>query len=443
MNLDDRLKNVAVLGAGGKMGSGISLLLSRVMTLQKLKPENKDKEYQINLIDVNPDALKGLENYLKAQAKKYAQKNFENLKSYYPDSMDEETLSNQFVEDLSSILNLTTQLNSACHSFMIFEAIIENIDLKLSIFKQLNENCSGDTFFFSNTSSIPIKSMDEGAGLNGRIIGFHFYNPPAVQKLVEIIIPQKLHPDFTEIAYELGRRLEKILIPCNDIAGFIGNGHFTRDGLHAISEAENLQREMSAVQAIYIMNKISRDFLVRPMGIFQLIDYVGLDVFQSILKIMNPHFEDENLHSELIDKMVAAGVKGGQYPDGSQKDGFLKYENGKPNGFFDLNAGQYISYEEGTWKTEADHKIGDLPREHKSWKELLKDPGRNDLLNNYFNRLKSMDTKGAQLALQYLKRSKEIGEQLVSGGVANNAGDINGVLMNGFFHLYGPVNEFV
>ncbi|MFQ5584174.1 MAG: 3-hydroxyacyl-CoA dehydrogenase family protein, partial [Calditrichia bacterium] len=343
----------------------------------------------------------------------------------------------------SDILNFSSDLNSTGGSLMVFEAVIENIDLKLTLLKQLKNICPGQAFFFSNTSSIPIKLMDEGAGLNGRIIGYHFYNPPAVQKLVEIIIPGNLHPDLTEIAYELGKRLGKILIPSNDIAGFIGNGHFTRDGLHALSEVERLQSEFSFVQAIYVVNRISQDFLIRPMGIFQLIDYVGLDVFQSILSIMNPYFENENLHSELIDRMVEAGVKGGQFPDGSQKDGFLKYENYKPAGVYDLDSGKYVLYSEGNWKAEADQKIGELPQGHLPWKTLLKDPQRTEKLAAYFKNLNAMDTMGAALARAYLKRSKEIGEQLISGGVANSVGDVNGVLMNGFFHLYGPINDYV
>jgi 3-hydroxyacyl-CoA dehydrogenase len=264
-----------------------------------------------------------------------------------------------------------------------------------------------------------------------------------VQKLVEVIIPQKLHPDFTEIAYELGRRLNKILIPSNDIAGFIGNGHFTRDGLHAIAEAEKLQKESSFVQAVYIMNRISQEFLIRPMGIFQLIDYVGVDVFQSILKIMNHHFEKEHLHSELIDKMVLASVKGGQYPDGGQKDGFLKYENGRPAGVYNPDEGRYSMFMDGNWKKEADNHIGDLPENHHPWKILIKDHQKNDKLKAYFSELNSMKTPGSTLAISYLKRSKEIGEQLISSRVAENAEDFNGVLMNGFFHLYGPINEFV
>ncbi len=443
MKLDDRLQHVAVLGAGGKMGRGISLLLAREMTLQQLKAENQGKTYRLILVDVHPPALEGLKEYLIAQAKKFALKNIPALRPAFPDVSEEETLAERFGETLLSLIHPTTDLPEVTGSHLVFEAILEKIDLKVSVYRRLRDICSEDTFFFSNTSSIPIHVLDEQAGLDGRLIGFHFYNPPAVQKLVELIIPEKVHPELPELARELGQRLGKIIIPSNDVAGFIGNGHFMRDGLHGIAEAERLQSEMSFVQAIYTVNRITQEFLIRPMGIFQLIDYVGLDIFQSILAIMNPHFPEENLHSELIDTLVEKGIKGGQYPDGSQKDGFLKYEGGKPAGVYDLESGQYVGFDEGGWRAEADEKIGPLPEGHAPWKALVKAPQRENALANYFRNLKAMDTFGARLALRYLRRSKEIGQQLVATGVANSAEDVNGVLMNGFFHLYGPINDYV
>jgi 3-hydroxyacyl-CoA dehydrogenase len=440
MTLDKRLQNVTVLGAGGKMGSGISLLLAQEMTLQQLK--NKNENYTLNLIDVNPEALTGLQDYLKKQALKYATKNYETTSQFFPEKNEEEAAGG-FAEKMISIINPSTDMDAASNSLMIFEAIIENVDLKISVLKQLKEICPNETYFFSNTSSVPIRLLAENSGIEGRIIGYHFYNPPAVQKLVELIIPEAIEEELKNQSYELGQRLRKIIIPANDVAGFIGNGHFTRDGLHAIEQVEKLQKDLSSVQAIYIMNKISQQFLIRPMGIFQLIDYVGLDVFQSILKIMDPYFKDEILHSELIDKMVEKNVKGGQFPDGSQKDGFLKYENHKPEGIYDLEKGKYILFSENNFKAEADEKIGGMPSAYYPWKELVKDPERVEKLSRYFSELNSMEGIGAKLTKEYLKRSKEIGEKLVSGGVANSTEDVNGVLMNGFFHLYGPINDFI
>jgi len=440
MNLDERLQNVTVLGAGGKMGSGISLLLAQEMTFRKLGNESKD--YTLNLIDANPDALTGLQNYLKTQTKKYAARNFDSVSQFFP-GQNEEAAANSFVEKMTSIINPSTDMKAASESMMIFEAIIENVDLKVSVLRQLKQICSDTAFFFSNTSSIPIKLLAENASIEGRIIGYHFYNPPAVQKLVELIIPERIDDELKNQSYELGKRLRKVIIPANDMAGFIGNGHFVRDGLHAIRKVETLQNDFSFPQAVYIMNRVSQEFLIRPMGIFQLIDYVGLDVFQSILRIMNPYYADENLPSELIDQLVAKNVKGGQFPDGSQKDGFLKYENYQPAGVYDLKKGEYELYSGGNWKADADQRIGELPEGYHPWKDLVKDSERAIKLNSYFAKLRSMDNSGAILARDYLKRSKEIGKKLIADGVASSTDDVNGVLMNGFFHLYGPINDFI
>ena len=90
--------------------------------------------------------------------------------------------------------------------------------------------------------------------------------------------------------------------------------------------------EMPFVEAVYTVNRVSQDYLVRPMGIFQLIDYVGLDVCQCILGVMNARLPAQALHSALLDRLLEQGVKGGQHHDGSQKDGFLHYEQGRPTG---------------------------------------------------------------------------------------------------------------
>ncbi len=443
MNLADRLQRVAVLGAGGKMGSGISLLLARAMTLQKLAANSQDHSYELVLMDVNSDALDGLQAYLRKQAMRYAEKKNDSLSEYYPGKSAEE-IQAAFADDMAAILTPVTTLDAVGNARLVFEAILEKIDLKTRVYNQLKDLCGPETIFMTNTSSIPIHSLESATGLEGRILGYHFYNPPAVQKLVELIIPESVSPELVDMSKDLGQRLGKIIIPSNDIAGFIGNGHFMRDGLYGISEALRLQSEgVSFAQAVYMMNRVTRDFLLRPMGIFQLIDYVGLDIFQSILKIMDPHFSSETLHSELIDILVENGVKGGQFSDGSQKDGFLKYEGGKPAAIYDTTSKSYLPLAEDSWETEADQKLGDLPASHAPWKAMMKNPEKNTALSRYFADLAATDTLGAGLAINYLKASKDIGQLLVDSGVSENADNVNGVLMNGFFHLYGPINEYV
>ena len=442
MNLDDLLENVSVIGAAGKMGSGISTLIAQEIAGLKIK--NPDKIYRLNLIDVNEAGVDGLQKYIKTQLIKVAEKTIVSLRKAYEsreDLVENQEIIDTFVDEALGILRFDTDMNLARNSGLVFEAIIENEELKIKILKQLEQVCGDHTLFMTNTSSIPIGFLDEQAGMKGRIIGYHFYNPPIVQKLVEVISAGNTRPELKAMADELGKRLRKKLIPSNDIAGFIGNGHFSRDGLLGISELMKIKAEHSFAGAVYIINRIAQDFLVRPMGIFQLIDYVGIDVFQSILRVMSKHLNDPELHSDLIDVLMEKNIRGGQRGDGSQKDGFFKYEKNRLTAIYDLDEERYV--EVATLKAKLDEKLGVLPEKHLPWKKLVSNPERETLLSAYFKRLQEIEGLGAELAVRFLRQTKKIGEQLVEDGVAENQKDVNEVLINGFYWLYGPINNYV
>jgi 3-hydroxyacyl-CoA dehydrogenase len=443
MNYEGKLENVAVLGAAGKMGSGILLLTAVEMADLSLKPENKNKTFVLYAIDVSKEGLAGLMNYLKKQVQKIAEKNTVGLRKIYSDRADlveNEEIINQYIFDVMNVVRPTTRMESAYESSLIFEAINENKDLKVKILNQIYGNNPNKPWFFTNTSSVPIHIIDEEAGLEGRVLGFHFYNPPAVQKLVELIVTGKTSPEMIEFAKEYAKNLKKVVVHANDFAGFIGNGHFMRDALHGIHTAEKLAKEMPFTEAVYSVNKVAQDFLVRPMGIFQLIDYVGIDVVQFIMNVMNPFLKDEDLHSLLLDQMMEMGVKGGQFSDGSQKDGFLKYEKGKPVGIFDPKTISYILISD--IKTASDARLGNVPVSAPTWKAAVKLKNNQEPLRKYFSELKGMNTLGARLAIEYGRRSNEIGKKLVTEKVANSEQDVNTVMLTGFFHAYGPINTF-
>ena len=442
MNLDELLTNVTVIGAAGKMGSGIATLIAQ--ELAKLKIQNPDKTFRINLIDVNEKAIEGLQKYVRTQITKIAEKTIVDLRASYEsreDLVENWEIIDAFVDDATSTLRFGTDFEMARNSKIIFEAILENEELKIKILKELKNICAEDTLFFTNTSSIPIGFLDQEVGFGGKIIGYHFYNPPIVQKLVELITSKDTRQEYTNMANELGKRLGKKLVPANDVAGFIGNGHFIRDGLFAISEVSRLNKDHTFPESIYIMNRISQDFLIRPMGIFQLIDYVGIDVYQCILQVMRNHLKDQTLHSELIDQLMEKNVRGGQHADGTQKNGFLQYERNRPAGIYDIKSGDYVDF--NTIKEKIDPVIGQLPEGFSPWKKILVEPDKKSVLTHYFNNLHTQQNLGAALAKKYLARSKEIGEKLVSDGVASSDSDVNAVLTNGFFWLYGPINDYV
>lgn len=443
MTYDERLQQVAVLGAAGKMGSGILLLTAVEMADISLKPENKGKTYVLNAIDLSDEGLAGLMDYLRVQVIKMAEKKTVALRKFYAeraDLIENYDIIAQYVNDVLKIVRPTTAMETAYRSNLIFEAVTENKDLKVKILKQIDENNPNKPWFFTNTSSVPIHLIEEEAALKGRVLGFHFYNPPAIQKLVERIVTKASQPEMQEFANNYAKALRKIVVPSNDKAGFIGNGHFMRDALYGINLAKDLAADRPLYEAIYMVNKITQDFLVRPMGIFQLIDYVGIDVVQFIMKVMNPHLADENLHSDLLDQMLELDVRGGQMSNGAQKDGFLKYEKGAITAVYDMKQQAYIALD--SFAGKCDEQLGALPENHKPWKSAVRITDKETHFSAYFDAVKKSDSFGAKLAMAYGKNSDAIGRKLVTDGVAHNHDDVNTVMLTGFFHAYNPVNNF-
>jgi len=443
MTYDERLQNVSVLGAAGKMGSGILLLTAVEMADLSLKPENKEKPFVLNAVDVSVLALTGLMRYLKTQVQKIAEKNAVMLRKVYQDRKDlveNADIINQYVFDVLSIVKPSTRMEVTFGSGLVFEAIKEDPATKINLLTLINENNPNQPWFFTNTSSIPITWLDESTGLGGRIIGFHFYNPPAVQKLVEVIKAKDTLAELEEFALKYAKNLRKTVVPSHDVAGFIGNGHFMRDILFATKEVDRLTKDFKFVEAVYILNRISQDYLIRPMGIFQLIDYVGVDVCSYIMSVMNPYHPDEELFSPVLDKLLSTGVKGGQFADGSQKDGILKYEKGKPVAIFDPDTQQYKFISE--FQAKVEEKLGTMPA-IRPWKTIVNNAAKEDLLMAYFSELKALTGMGADLTKAYAMRSCQIGKNLVNDGVAFNEKDVNTVLLTGFFHAYGPINNYL
>ena len=443
MSYEERLQHVSVLGAAGKMGSGILLLTAVEMADISLRPENKGKPFVLNAIDVSDEALAGVMKYLKAQVLKLAEKKVVGLRKVYAsrsDLIDNDEIIDQYIFDVISLVRTTTRLEAAYDSFMVFEAIKEDPELKISIFSKISASNPHHPWFFTNTSSIPITKLDEGAGLDGRIIGFHFYNPPAIQKLVEIITAKQTLPEVVAFAQLYAKNLRKVVVPSHDVAGFIGNGHFMRDILYAASEVDRLGKDFSYAEAVYAMNKISQDYLVRPMGIFQLIDYVGVDVCSFIMSVMDHHLKEETLHCPLLDKLLALGIRGGQFSDGSQKDGALKYEKGRPTAIYDPGTKSYVPISE--IQSAVEKKLGPMPVPP-AWKAVVGNKAKHEILTGYFNQLKVSTSLGAELAKAYAIQSNAIGLKLVSSGVAGNENDVNTVLLTGFFHAYGPINNYL
>ena len=413
-------QHIAILGAGGKMGSRIALLLLLDLCFKN--------DYVLTLLDVYPDGFLPLKKYLKNHLTSKAEKSINLIRQKFTENLeiiDNGDMIQAFVEEAMDRVRFATSTDDCKDVNYVFEAIIEDIDVKAKLLKKIKE-VAPNAYFFSNTSSIPIHKLAEKCGLETKLLGFHFYNPPTVQKLVEIILPKRGNEALKKIADDMGRTLGKTLVYSNDIAGFIGNGYFIREIMSAGNAVKLLEKEMSFTDSISFVNSVFQDFLLRPMGIFQLIDYVGIDVCVLIAKIMTEELKS-NFLCELLVSMCDLGVKGGQYPEGGQKDGFFKYEKGKIAGVYDPQKKCYVDYK----KMDECGLIN-------SWKALVTDKDRQLKIDQHFVKLQSLETKGSKLAFSFLNSLCEIIEGLVQDKVADNYKDVETVLTLGFYHLYVP-----
>jgi 3-hydroxyacyl-CoA dehydrogenase len=463
----ERLRAVAVLGAGGKMGSGIAWVALKAMAALDAKENGVpgSGRFELVLIDSDPASFKRLREYLRAQLVKTAEKAIGDLRLWAKDRADlieNGEIIEAYADGAMSMVRCEGDVAGAKHARIVFEAVFEYLELKKEVYGRLKSLCARDTYFLTNTSSIPISILDRSAGLNGRILGFHFYNPPAVQKLVEIISGRETRPELVMLGRDLCQVFGKLGVPAHDVAGFIGNGHFIRDLLFAFGKLRELGAGAPALAAL---NHATQEFLIRPMGAFQLLDYVGLDVFRMILKVMREHLDAAAaagtvFNDATLEALLAAGVKGGQLGTGEQKDGLFRYERNRIAGVLDLkglSGGiRYLPLSD-TGVRKALDALGAPPEGHLPWGKMAKDPLRKEKVAAYLAVLAksaaasgtampqgvgadALDSQGCSLARRFLDHSRAVGAALVRTGVADSDDDVRQVLMNGFFHLYGPAD---
>ena len=393
------------------MGRGIALLLARLMA------EDGGEERHLHLIDSNSEGLDNLRRYLER---------FGESTGHGP---------------LLSSIHITTNLSALADSHLVFEAVPEVEAIKVETLKQARQLAPSAAMFFTNTSSIPICTLEEQSGLHGRLVGFHFYNPPPVQELLELIQSDSSPPAFLELARELGRRLGKRVVEARDVAAFIGNGHFVREALYALQLAKEMRDGgASWPRAIYSVNRATEQGLVRPMGIFQVVDYAGIDIVEAIAGVMADNMEDEEFDSALLKLLLERRIRGGQDPKGGQHSGFFGYAGRQIESVYDLERDEYASV------TAVVSQIGgvmSLARAGESWGALRTGSGARSTLEEHFHWLAALKSAGAQLAQSFARASARIARKLVDEGVAACDEDVNTVVTCGFAHLYGPLESCV
>jgi len=271
------MKNITVIGAG-TMGNGIAHVFAQ-------------SGFKVSLVDVNTTQLD--------KAKATITKNLDRQIS--KGSLTEE----QKQTTLSNITSYNDIAAGTKDAELIIEAASENIDLKLKIFKQLDELAPANAILATNTSSISITKIASVTNRPQLVIGMHFMNPVPVMKLVEIINGYATKKEITETIVALSKQLGKTPCVVNDYPGFIAN----RILMPMINEAiYSLYEGIAGVEEIDTIMKLG---MAHPMGPLQLADFIGLDVCLSILKVLHDGFGNPKYApSPLLVNMVAAGKLG-------------------------------------------------------------------------------------------------------------------------------------
>jgi len=276
------IKNIAVIGAG-TMGNGIAHLFAQ-------------NDFSVSLVDVSPNQLdKALDTIQK------------NLDRQVSKNTISEEIKNKTIQNISTYTSVKEGVQK---SDLVIEAATENLDLKLKIFKEIDEYAPQNCILASNTSSISITKIASATKRPDKVIGMHFMNPVPVMKLVEIINGYSTDKSVSETIINLSKQIGKIPCEVNDYPGFVAN----RILMPMINEAiYTLYENVAGVEEIDTIMKLG---MAHPMGPLQLADFIGLDVCLSILKVLQDGFGNPKYAPcPLLTNMVNAsnlGIKTGE-----------------------------------------------------------------------------------------------------------------------------------
>jgi 3-hydroxybutyryl-CoA dehydrogenase len=260
--------------------------------------------FKVSIIDISEDALKKAISTIDKNLSRQVEKG---------------TITADAKQLTLSNLSTTTFMKEGLQDVdLVVEAATENLELKLKIFKDLDEVTKPGTILASNTSSISITKIASVTKSPGNVIGMHFMNPVPIMKLVEVIRGYSTTNETTQTIMELSRKLGKIPVEVNDYPGFVAN----RILMPMINEAiYSLYEGVAGVEEIDNVMKLG---MAHPMGPLQLADFIGLDICLSILRVLHDGFGNPKYAPcPLLVNMVQAGNRG--VKSGS---GFYQYMTG-------------------------------------------------------------------------------------------------------------------
>ena len=270
------MKKIVVIG-GGTMGLDIAQVFAR-------------KGFDVVVRDINDDIIKASEARLNKSLDKLVTKG----------KLDEAGK-----KAITDKMTFTTDLNAAADADLVVEAAIENLDIKKSIFADLDKICKPETILASNTSSISITAIAAATKRADKFIGMHFFNPATVMKLVEVIRGAHTSDETCKIVTDLAVEIGKEPVEVNEAPGFVVNKIL----VPMINEAcDLLYTGVASAEGIDTAMKLGAN---HPMGPLALGDLIGLDVCLAIMDTLYNETHDPKYRASLLmRKMVRAGQLG-------------------------------------------------------------------------------------------------------------------------------------
>ena len=287
------MKKIVVIG-GGTMGLDIAQVFAR-------------NGYDVVVRDIKDEIIQASEARLNKGLDKLVAKG----------KMDEAKKA-----DILAHMSFTTELAAAADADLVVEAAIENLDIKKSIFAELDSLCKPETILASNTSSISMTSLAAATSRPEKVVGMHFFSPVPVMSLVEIVYGLRTSKETIDIVDELGKSMGKRTILAKDKPGFIVN----RMLLPMLNEAvQVLDEDIGTVEDV---DEGMMRGCNHPMGPLALADMIGLDILLEVMETFYLDLGDTKYRpAHLLRKMVSAGYLGRK-----SGAGFYVYDEGKKVG---------------------------------------------------------------------------------------------------------------
>jgi 3-hydroxybutyryl-CoA dehydrogenase len=219
--------------------------------------------------------------------------------------VDKERLTAEEKQSIFGRIKTTTDLADLGEAFIVVEAVTENLQVKIDLFKALDGITNGKAILASNTSSISITKLGAATKRPDRIIGMHFMNPVPVMKLVEIIRGAATSNETYDAVHSLTEKLGKTPLECNDSPGFISNRvlmPMINEAIFALYEGVATRESIDGIMKLGMNH---------PMGPLTLADFIGLDVCLAIMNVLHDGFGDSKYRPcPLLKRYVDAGWLG-------------------------------------------------------------------------------------------------------------------------------------